>query len=358
MSGSSLDGLDVAYCQFEVNNGEVSWQLLDAETIKFDEKWVARLAHLPIQDAKTLAKSHTYFGRYMAELANDFIRKYDITPDLIASHGHTIFHEPERMMTLQIGDGAALAALTGITTVCDFRTQDIALAGEGTPIAPAADRYLFSGYDFYLNIGGIANVTCDANGKFIAFDTSPANQVLNMLANEMGLPFDLNGEIARSGHLNEELATTLNDLEYCSTDYPKSLDNNWIRDIVFPIFNHKKNISIADKLHTATRFIAQQIGNSIFHIIKKEKIGKANYRMLVTGGGGFNAYLMECIEAECLQYNVEIVLPDKAIIEYKEAILMGLMGVLRMEEIPNCFSSVTGAKMDTIGGAVYLGNSK
>jgi len=357
MSGSSLDGLDVAYCQFEVNNEQITWQLIQAETIKFDEKWTARLAHLPTQDANTLAKTHAYFGRYMAELVNDFIQKNNITPDLIASHGHTIFHEPERYMTLQIGDGAALAALTGITTVCDFRTQDIALAGEGTPIAPAADRYLFSGYDFYLNIGGIANVTCHANGKYIAFDTCPANQVLNMLANELGLPCDWNGAVARSGHLNESIAEALQNLDYNQADYPKSLDNNWIRHNIFPIFN-SPDISIEDKLHTATQFIAKQIGESLFHIIKKEQLTNTSYRMLVTGGGGFNNYLMSCIHEACTPIHTNIELPDKAIIEYKEAILMGLMGVLRMEGIPNCFSSVTGAKMDTVGGAVYLGKKK
>lgn len=357
MSGSSLDGLDVAYCQFEVKGEEVTWQLFEAETIKFDDKWVARLAHLPVQNAKTLAKTHAYFGRYMAEVVNDFIQKKKIAPDLIASHGHTIFHEPERYMTLQIGDGAALAALTGITTVCDFRTQDIALSGEGTPIAPAADRYLFAGYDFYLNIGGIANVTCNVNGKYIAFDICPANQVLNMLANVLNLPFDLNGEIARSGHLNEDIDKALNSLDFYEKDYPKSLDNNWIRDNVFPFFNDK-NIAIADQLQTATRFIAKQISKSLFHIIKKEKITNERHKMLVTGGGGFNAYLIKCIQEECTHLNVEIELPDKAIVEYKEAILMGLMGVLRMEGMPNCFSSVTGAKMDTIGGAVYLGKKK
>lgn len=383
MSGSSLDGLDIAYCNFEVIDGEITWQLLEKETVKFEEKWIARLAHLPVQSARVLAQTHAYFGRYMAELVNDFIKKNNITPDLIASHGHTIFHEPERYFTTQIGDGAALAALTGITTVCDFRTQDIALAGEGTPIAPAADRYLFSGYDFYLNIGGIANITCDVNGKYIAFDTSPANQVLNLLANEMGLPFDLNGEIARSGRMIHDLIDELNSVDYFHKKYPKSLDNNWIRQHIFPIIQ-KNNSKIADKLHTYTRFIAIQIGESIKRIFEQESATLSSdtlkvsddlgqdavkssdtfevsddkkYRMLATGGGTFNQFLIEQIQAECKALDVEIILPEREIIEYKEAILMGLMGVLRMEGLPNCFSSVTGAKMDTVGGAVYMSST-
>ncbi len=381
MSGSSLDGLDIAYCNFEVNDDVVAWQLLEAETIKFDPKWTARLAHLPVQNARTLAQTHTYFGRYMAELVNNFIQKNNIAPDLIASHGHTIFHEPERYFTTQIGDGAALAALTGITTVCDFRTQDIALAGEGTPIAPAADRYLFPGYDFYLNIGGIANITCNLGEKYIAFDTSPANQVLNLLANQMQMPFDLNGEIARSGRMIQELTDELNAVDYFHKKYPKSLDNNWIRQHIFPIIQNN-NSEIADKLHTYTRFIAIQIKESVKRIFEQDSIvlfetllkasdesghssgiksadildisGDRRYRMFVTGGGAFNQFLMEQIQAECKSFNVEIVLPEREIIEYKEAILMGLMGVLRMEGLPNCFSSVTGAEMDTVGGAVYV----
>ncbi len=363
MSGSSLDGLDIAYCNFEVNDGKVTWQLLEKETVKFDPKWTARLAHLPVQSARVLAQTHAYFGRYMAELVNGFIKKNNIAPDLIASHGHTIFHEPERYFTTQIGDGAALAALTGITTVCDFRTQDIALAGEGTPIAPAADRYLFSGYDFYLNIGGIANITSNLGGKYIAFDTSPANQVLNLLANEMGMPFDLNGEIARSGIIIPELMEELNAVDYFHKKYPKSLDNNWIRQYIFPIIQNN-NSEIADKLHTYTHFIAIQIKESIGRIFEQESralssdtskvSGDKKYRMLATGGGVFNQFLIEQIQAECRLFSVEIVLPEKEIIEYKEAILMGLMGVLRMESLPNCFSSVTGAEMDTIGGAVYF----
>lgn len=358
MSGSSLDGLDIAYCEFQVAPKAaqpiLSWKLIQAETLAYPEKWVARLTHLPVQDGKTLIRTHVYFGRYMAELVNAFIKKHKLQPDLIASHGHTVFHEPERMMTLQIGDGAALAALTGIPVACDFRTHDIALEGEGTPIAPAADRYLFSGYDFYLNIGGIANVTCNANGKFIAFDTSPANQMLNLLANEMGLAYDIGGQIARKGTLDADILFRLNELAYFKADYPKSLDNNWIREHVFPIFNTDA-IPIADKLHTATQFIATQLGDSLQNIIQKEGLKQESYRMLVTGGGGFNDYLMECIGEVCKATNTSVVLPEKEIIDYKEAILMALMGVLRMEHIPNCFSSVTGAKRDTIGGAVYLG---
>ena len=179
MSGSSLDGLDIAFCKFKVENDIVlNWELLKAETIPFSEMWYSRLAHLPTQSALVYAKTHVYFGHYMGELVIDFMSRNNILPDFISSHGHTIFHHPDKRMTAQIGDGGALAATTGLMVVSDFRTQDIALGGEGTPLAPAADKYLFNGYDFYLNIGGIANISCNANGKMIAFDIGGANQVL------------------------------------------------------------------------------------------------------------------------------------------------------------------------------------
>ena len=210
MSGSSMDGLDIAYCQFQIEEKrKISWQVLKAETIRYPEKWQVRLGQLVHQDALTFAKTHTYFGHYMGELVNHFIKKHKISPDFIAAHGHTIFHYPMDRVTIQIGDGAALAATTGLPVINNFRTHDIALNGEGTPLAPIADKYLFPDYDFYMNIGGIANITCNANGKHVAFDIGPANQVLNILANQLGLPYDDKGAIARKGIVNPAILKEL-----------------------------------------------------------------------------------------------------------------------------------------------------
>jgi anhydro-N-acetylmuramic acid kinase len=300
MSGSSLDGVDLAYCEFRLDGEQIDFDLLIAETIPFDETWISRLQHLPTQNALTFAKTHVYFGHYLGELLNDFIKRCAITPDFIASHGHTIFHDPDRRFTTQIGEGGAIAAITKRTVISDFRTQDIAINGEGTPIAPAADRYLFSEYDLMMNIGGIANVTCNARGKYIAFDTSAANQILNVLASFRDLEYDKDGELAAQGTLVPSILEELEKLEY-------------------------------------------------FKLPKKE------YRLLVTGGGGFNGFLIKKIQEKVLPLKVKVEVPTPEIIEYKEAILMGLMGVLRMEKRVNCFSSVTGANRDTVGGAVYLG---
>ncbi|MFK7810239.1 MAG: anhydro-N-acetylmuramic acid kinase [Saprospiraceae bacterium] len=361
MSGSSLDGLDIAFCRFDYSGDRnapiADWELLISETIPFAETWVTRLSNLPDQPALIFAKTHTYFGHYLAELVNTFCAKHKVKPDFIASHGHTIYHHPDKFMTTQIGDGGALAALTGYTVVSDFRTQDIALHGEGTPIAPAADRYLFQGYDFYLNIGGIANVTAVTENNIVAFDIAPANQILNRLANQVGQAYDHNGEIASSGAVDKALFDELNRHPYFAKAYPKSLDNQQILKEVFPLYNNSST-EIPNKLHTACKHLAHQTAQAIVKIIRREKINKSNFRLLVSGGGALNYFLMKCIQEHCeREVKLIIEIPDLETIQFKEAILMGLMGLLRLKQIPNCFASVTGGKRDTIGGAVYLGRS-
>lgn len=360
MSGSSLDGLDIAFCELTIHpsNANIDWKLIRADTIPYPEKWQNRLANLPDQDGFVFAQTNTYFGHYLGELVNQFIDKYQIDPDFIASHGHTIFHHPAKRLTVQIGDGAALAAITGYPVINDFRTHDIAINGEGTPIAPAADRYLLKGYDFYLNIGGIANITCDTTSKYIAFDTGPANQILNSLAQLVGQEYDEDGKLAKQGKLLPELLNSIDQINYFQQSYPKSLDNQWIRQNILPLYLSYEG-SIEDKLHTACIQLAKQTALAIERILQKEKINKPTYKMIISGGGALNKFLVNSLEEYCQKSaSISIEIPSQEIILFKEAILMALMGVLRVENKANCFASVTGAKWDTIGGAVFQGKKK
>ena len=360
MSGSSLDGLDIAFCEFLIerkSKKEVSvsdWKLLEAETIPFSEKWVERLLGLPVQNAQIYAQTDTYFGYYLGELVQVFLKKNQIKPDAIASHGHTIFHNPEKRFTAQIGNGAAIAASVGIPVIHDFRTQDITLFGEGAPVAPIADKMLFPGHDFYMNIGGIANISGEANGKFLAFDIGGANQILNALANLADLDFDENGELARGGVLNKTLFNQLNESEYFKKPYPKSLSNHWVQnEQVKKAFEFED--SVQNRLRTVCEQIAFQTKKSISKLIENEKLNKEKYQIFVTGGGAMNLFLIECIKRHCAEIgNFEWLIPDEKIISFKEAILMALMGVLRLERVPNCLSSVTGAIRNTTGGSVSL----
>ncbi len=358
MSGSSLDGLDVAFCRFETErqNGGfhlVKWELLEADTLPFTEEWQARLKQLPAASGFALAQAHADFGRYLGELTGVFFKEKNIPPsqvDLIASHGHTIFHEPAKGFTVQIGDGAALAAATGCTVVCDFRSADIALGGQGAPLAPMADKMLFPGYDFYLNLGGIANITCNAGGRFIAFDVTGANQTLNALANLAGLPYDRGGALAASGHLDENLFEKINRLPYLSQPYPKSLSNQWVQENLTKICLAVPG-SVEDRLHTVCRHVAFQLEKSFRQVIENEHFKKEKYRLLATGGGAFNDFLMQCIREASPE--VEVVVGSGEVVSFKEACLMALLGVMRMEGVPNCISSVTGARRDAVGGAVF-----
>lgn len=357
MSGSSLDGLDIAFCTFTIDtDGSYqlpqvsSWSILQAATLPYPDTLISRLKEAIHLSGLELCRLNAEYGQLIGQMANDFIRQHQLEPDLIASHGHTIFHYPELSFTLQIGDGAAIAETIGIKTIVDLRSQDIAAGGQGAPLAPLADALLLPGQTYYLNLGGIANITAKTATGYVAFDICGANQILNTLVAELNLPYDDKGELARTGNIVSELYEQQCDLEFFRKAYPKSLDNNWVRQqqsevfLAFPA-------SIPDKLHTACRLIARQIALHIDHISQRENLPKRPGSLLISGGGAYNDFLVECI-AEALP-NVTITIPDEQIIGFKEAALMALMGCLRQLELPNCLASVTGAGRNTCGGVIY-----
>jgi len=362
MSGSSLDGLDIAYCSFDVEKeGQElvvhDWAILTADTLAFSEAWEARLSQLPTQNALNFSKTHTYLGHYMGAMVNDFIDQYQIEPDFIAAHGHTIFHDPMGRMTIQIGDGSALAAVTGFPVINQFRLQDIAIDGQGAPVAPIIDKYLLPGHDFYLNLGGIANITCVQADKILAFDICPANQLLNALANQLNLAYDEDGQIARVGTILPDLLKTINRANFYRTSYPKSLDNEWSKTAILSEIE-QDNKAIPNQLCTFVEHIAYQIAFAIKQVIRKEQVPPKAFSLLATGGGAFNTFLMERLQAHCKEIAVEVIIPSDAIIQFKEAALMAWMGVMRVENIPNVLKTVTGAKRDSINGAIHQGWKK
>lgn len=354
-----MDGLDLAYSSIAFDEGKVAdWELITYETMPYSDLWRDRLMGLTTQSALIFAKTHQYYAHYLSEMIQQFIQKNKIKKiDFIASHGHTIFHEPEKKYTVQIGDGAVIAARTGIDVISDFRTQDVALNGEGAPLAPLADKYLFGGFDFYLNLGGIANLSGSIQDKWIAFDCCPANQVLNVLANEIGLDYDEGGKIAAKGKVDPELLEAVSSFDYYTQPYPKSLGNEWIRKYILPLYLQAA-CSIEDKLATACEHIAIEISQAIQMVTKKEKIIKNTYKMLVTGGGAYNKHLMQCIHHYCNRKDrLKLIFPKKEIIDFKEALLMSLLGVLFMEGKSNSLATVTGADRDTINGSYHKGKN-
>lgn len=355
MSGSSLDGLDIAFCRFQIDPESaekvLDWDLGPAETIPMPEEWKERLRLLPEGSARDLAQAHADLGHYWGGLCLQFMARHACRPGFMASHGHTLFHWPQRGVSTQIGDGASLAAATSLPVICDFRTSDVALGGQGAPVAPLADRYLFPGYDYYLNIGGIANISFEVEGRWTAFDIGPANQIFNALAREAGLGYDEGGKLAAKGQVDQALLNRVDALPYFSQAPPKSLDNGWISREVWPCYADK-NMPVSRRMRTA---VEQLAGQTTGVIRRWSSPPEGGIRLLATGGGVYNSFLMNRIAAHLSNwYETEIIVPENRVVEFKEALLMALMGAFRLAGIPNCLAEVTGARRDSIGGAVYL----
>lgn len=351
MSGSSLDGLDIAYCAITDSNGNYSYKIIHAETAEYSTIWQQRLRDVHTQQAEIYVQTHVYYGAYTAQLINSFIQRYKITQvDFIASHGHTIFHNPTRNYTAQIGCGATISAHTGIPTISDFRSVDIALGGQGAPLAPTADSILFSQYQYFLNLGGICNITIHNEHSFVGFDICACNQVLNYLSNKKNMPYDADGHCARQGTYQDELNQYLNQWSYLSKKPPKSLDRADINAFIIPIIE-RYDCSIEDKLHTYAVHIAEQIARYVNASVSDY----GNLNMLVTGGGAMNSFLMEKIKEQC---RINVLVPDSVTVKFKEALLMCLLGVLRMQGKPNALKQATGAEYSNVGGAVYYGKGK
>ncbi|MCO6500184.1 MAG: anhydro-N-acetylmuramic acid kinase [Vicingus serpentipes] len=344
MSGTSLDGLDISYCSFELSgNKNWSFQINNSTTISYSDELIKKLKNSIHTSGLELFQLHNELGNFIGEATNQFIQANKITRsniDAIASHGHTVFHQPEKKLTTQIGNGANISAITKLPVICDFRTVDIALGGQGAPLVPIGDELLFSEYDYCINLGGIANVSFKKNNTRIAFDICPVNIVLNYFAQQKGKSFDESGEMARSGQLNEVLLQALNQIDYYQQPAPKSLGIEWINSTIFPLLE-QYSISIEDQLHTFVEHITTQISTSIT---------KNNSKILITGGGAFNTFLMEKIKSKT---NNDIVIPPKEIIEYKEALIFAFLGVLRLRNEKNCLKSITGATENNIGGCIY-----
>jgi len=365
MSGSSLDGLDLCFAQLQEASGKWEYEIVNADCYSYEDSWINKLKQAIHLSARDYLVLHVEYGHYLGQLVNRFIQENDLNyqVQLISSHGHTTFHIPPQLMTAQLGDGAAIAVETGINVVSDLRAIDLALGGQGAPIVPIGEKLLLGDYDFFLNLGGIANISAhkistlrpdDPVGRapgIVAFDVSPANRVLNLLSNEAGKEYDDDGKLARSGSLNNELLDQLNALEYYSQPFPKSLANDFGTDVVYPLIK-ESGCSIKDGLRTMIEHIVQQIHLSIKTDLSRGS--KSKRKLLVTGGGAFNGFLIERLSEELQQANIEVVVPDVNLIKYKEALVMGLMGVLRWRDENNVLSSVTGASKDSIGGAVWI----
>lgn len=340
MSGTSLDGLDLCCVKFEFPSLE--FEIIHAETISYSDEWIFKLKNSIYLSGLDLTKLDADYGFYLGQKVNEFIDKNQIKNiDLISSHGHTIFHNPKEKYTLQIGNGAAIFAETNIKTICDFRTQDVALGGQGAPLVPIGDEKLFGEFDACLNLGGFSNISFKKENERIAFDVSPFNLILNYLAEKLGLKYDKDGNLARNGTVNHSFLGELNSLEFYKLNHPKSLGIEFCIENIFPLIE-KSNLKTEDLLATFTEHFAQQI-SQIFNENQLKNV-------LITGGGTKNKFFIESLKSKT---ETKIIIPEEKIIDFKEALVFALMGVLKSESEINVYKSVTGATKNHSSGVVY-----
>ena len=333
MSGTSLDGIDLAICTF-TKNQKWEYNIEKSNTIKYPIIWKLQLANLHTQNRHKLEKTDIQFGKYIGETINTFLNGEQV--DFIASHGHTIFHQPENNYTLQIGCGKTISQTTKITTINDFRSLDVSLNGQGAPLVPIGDLLLFPKHKYCVNLGGFANISIKKDEKMIAFDICPANIVLNDICKKLGKEYDYNGNISRGGKIVPIILQKLNQLDFYTKKAPKSLGREWVEENIFPII---KNNTSEDMLCTFTEHIAIQIGKFL-----------VDESALFTGGGVFNSFLMERIR---FHSKAKILIPSKELIEFKESLIFAFLAVLRLRNEVNCLQSVTGADRDNCGGLIH-----
>jgi len=341
MSGTSLDGLDIVLSRFSSKDFR-KFEIVDSSTINYDSDLKGRLQSAGSLSAYKLIELHREYGRWMGEQVVRFLKTHNLNVDLIASHGHTVFHEPTKNINFQIGDGAAIAATTGITTVSDFRSLDITLGGQGAPLIPIVDRDLFGEYDACVNIGGFANISLDKDNVRRAWDICPVNTIMNKLSASFGMEYDKDGEKGRSGEVIGELLTELERLDYYQKLPPKSLGTEWLDSQVWPLINNYTDRKTESIMATFYKHVANRISSDLnINGIKK---------VLFTGGGVKNSYLISLIRELFIG---ELIIPEEVIIDFKEALGFAYLGVLRAKGLPNCLSSVTGAKQDSSSGVIH-----
>jgi len=341
MSGTSLDGIDIIYVKIDAAEN-YSFKILKAETISYSNAWKSALKEGFHLSGEKFVKLDADYGIYLGNTLLNFIKENHITKlDFIASHGHTIFHNPEKKYTFQIGNGPYITSITGIKTICDFRVQDVALGGQGAPLVPVGDELLFSEYDYCLNLGGFSNISFSKNQQRIAYDICPVNIVLNHYVSSLNMEYDDKGTMASEGNIENNLLSALNSLPFYIDQKPKSLGYEFVMETIFPIIDEYK-LNIKDILRTFVEHVAIQISKKIDSNSEKT--------MLVTGGGTFNTFLIERLQSYT---KTKLIIPEETIINYKEALVFALLGFLKDEGKNNCLKSVTGASKNHSSGVVF-----
>lgn len=341
MSGTSLDGIDLVYVKFS-KISQWSFQILASKTVDYGNEWKNKLRESLYLSSYALEKLNFEYTNFLGDIIGNFITNERVSElDAVASHGHTVYHQPQKGFTFQIGNLSHLADRIGWPVVCDFRVQDLALGGQGAPLVPMGDKMLFYSYQSCVNLGGFSNISIFHDQSVLAYDICAVNTVLNHLAHRVNLPYDAGGKIARKGKIIPDLFEKLDKLYFYSKKPPKSLGIEWVQENIFELFNHCSACSIEDLLHTYTLHIAQEIANCL----------PQKGTVMFTGGGVYNTFLVEEIKKKSKS---KIEVPATELIDFKEALIFAFLGLLKWQGSVNCLASVTGAKQDHSTGKIFI----
>lgn len=346
MSGTSMDGVDLALCDIQNTSKGYTASIIKGITVPYNESWRVRLSQLRYQNAEVYTKTDVFYGRFLGELSAGFFEHMGEKADLIASHGHTIFHNPKQSLTAQIGDGATLNAYAKVPVVSNFRRADVGLGGQGAPLVGIGDELLFGEYNFCLNLGGFCNISSTHKGKRIAFDIAPCNIVLNRLAREQNLQFDENGALAEKGTCILPMLEALNSIDFYQQRHPKSLGREWINKNFWHIVREYDGSPLEDRMKTLVQHIAFQVGKTMKGLTENPL---NTCSVLITGGGAFNHCLRAYLSTET---GCNCVVPDDNLVNYKEALVFALLGAMRIQNVTNTLSAATGASADCIAGSL------
>lgn len=348
MSGTSLDGLDIVYCRFWFENSKWEYEILKTKCMEYPNGLFSKLKNAKLLSGEEFVRLDVDYGKWISEVVNSFILKEGITPDFIASHGHTVFHQPENSLTVQVGSGNEIFALCKVPVICNFRQLDVALGGQGAPLVPIGDELLFGEYDFCLNLGGIANISMNQLGQRIAYDIVPVNIILNHQAERVGMSYDQGGELAAKGDIIEKLLNQLDSLSYYMLPFPKSLGSEWIDSNILSIKEYcddpPENI-----LRTYVEHITNRLSVDIYQLAANSS--NQTMKILVTGGGAWNTYLIRTLKKK-LGNQFDVLVPNENLVNYKEGLIFAFLGLLRVKNQNNCLASVTGASRDNSGGII------
>ncbi|GGG55399.1 anhydro-N-acetylmuramic acid kinase [Bizionia arctica] len=342
MSGTSLDGVDLVNLTFTYVEGDWSYKIHSSSTVPYSKKWYDILKHVVSKSLEDIQEIDMEYTTYLGSIIQDFITRNGIKDlDAVCSHGHTALHQPEKGMTYQIGNLPIIYDILKTPIVCNFRVQDVAFGGQGAPLVPIGDKLLFSDFDFCLNLGGFANISTEIKNERIAYDICPVNIALNHYVSLLGLDYDDKGLIASNGIIHLELLNQLNSLDFYKKNPPKSLGLEWVNQHVFPLIDSFQ-LPVETVLRTFVEHVAMQIS--------KEINKKPKAKVLVTGGGAYHSFLIKQIEGRTSN---SLIIPENELVEFKEALVFGFLGVLKLREEVNCLSSVTGAKRDHSSGIIF-----